>query len=410
MFEDGKAFSYYILIGKEKVTLISQYEKFDPERHKTLLETRPPQKMVLHTLKTSIQGEQKMSFPRPGTAHAGAGLDELYQKYLYVMRDSRLLSYPSQYEKGEGKVHASGFSGKDIEAAGMLAAKAGKIIAIDNQSGHYQPNSAFLLQAVQEINNHDAFDSKALVGVAFKFVRMGFSNMFFPVSVFVKLASAGLPMADTWQALLDMKTRYPAGPESFPHGETDIYYRFKGNWIKGCGADDFDDLPKSPLEAWDRRILGFMKYMYGEAFENIYVSLRSLSSSKGKRLSWPLKTFKKKTYLWTKMGIPKAKSFRDSLENVDKALKAYDQQFVSFKSRIGEKNMNVTGIMIQAGWLTEKADKLLNVISAWDQFNKKASKIGRDRVQELQKSVKKESEGFRALVRIPSVRAKFSQG
>ena len=80
---------------------------------------------------------------------------------LYAMRGPETLRcYPA-----DGKFHTALFESELTSAAGLLVANEGRVVAIDNRSGHYQPGYRQLETAVQYLSRVGVFDADAFVSV-----------------------------------------------------------------------------------------------------------------------------------------------------------------------------------------------------------------------------------------------------
>jgi hypothetical protein len=65
-----------------------------------------------------------------------------------------------------GKLHHSSFVGGDVvRCAGMIGATAGRVHYIDNNSGHYRPDSAHIHGLIKYLSNNDLFTSEAYTEV-----------------------------------------------------------------------------------------------------------------------------------------------------------------------------------------------------------------------------------------------------
>ena len=75
---------------------------------------------------------------------------------MYVMDLANRLYIPDGIPTGDGTFnHSSMLSGKPVLCAGTLEINnAGKLIYIDNDSGHYKPNTRALRDVVDVICNH----------------------------------------------------------------------------------------------------------------------------------------------------------------------------------------------------------------------------------------------------------------
>jgi hypothetical protein len=113
--------------------------------------------------------------------------------FLYAIRKNEIAVSPM-----ENGFHSSMWSGKKVQAAGVLAAWNGKLIAVDNQSGHYQPNWYLLYMAWKPFyeNEHNIFHKKAIVGIAVPIGDKAY-NQFFGVNEFMDLAKKDFEIGAT---------------------------------------------------------------------------------------------------------------------------------------------------------------------------------------------------------------------
>lgn len=80
---------------------------------------------------------------------------------LYAMRGPETMRcYPA-----DGKFHTALFKSDSTSAAGLLVANEGRVVAIDNRSGHYQPGYQQLQTAVQYLSTVGVFEADAFVSV-----------------------------------------------------------------------------------------------------------------------------------------------------------------------------------------------------------------------------------------------------
>ncbi|MGZ5901853.1 MAG: hypothetical protein ACXWK3_19080 [Reyranella sp.] len=133
-----------------------------------------PTLRVLHSGRTArpIVGGQTTDFTR-GT--------------LYAMRGpEKMRCYPA-----DGKFHTALFESESTSAAGLLVANEGRVVAIDNRSGHYQPGYQQLQTAVQYLFQVGVFDADAFVSV-----HVGDSDaLYFSPHDFLSAAKSGMRFA-----------------------------------------------------------------------------------------------------------------------------------------------------------------------------------------------------------------------
>ena len=145
------------------------------------------------------------------------GKMELYNSFKYSMRhdDLFLETHPEQ----DAKTHAEASDFKSVQAAGGIVARRGKIIAIDNVSGHYYPGWKLLRQAVHKIRAEGAFADRALVGVLYKK-----KTWYFPVGTFLALADSGFDVKKMTAVAGQSTRQIPAS------GSTDLTDQFEKGW------------------------------------------------------------------------------------------------------------------------------------------------------------------------------------
>ncbi|MGD9885158.1 MAG: hypothetical protein AB7U95_34170 [Reyranella sp.] len=100
---------------------------------------------VIHTVRVPSERAVSHDFSR-GTLYAMKGV-------------TAMRCYPST------KFHSALFEGHETSAAGMLVADDGRVVAIDNRSGHYQPGYQQLQTAVQFLESNLLFEPGAFVSV-----------------------------------------------------------------------------------------------------------------------------------------------------------------------------------------------------------------------------------------------------
>lgn len=186
----------------------------------------------LHTLGDPIQIGQGQGAPRFTFMSRTNVLDqELPLSLKYAMRHDELFIVQRPRQE---HMHARTVDFKSVQAAGGIVARLGKVIAIDNLSGHYKPGWGLLYQAVQKINSEQAFHPNAYVGLLSAKARPP-ETWYFPVQVFLQLAGAGFTadaINNAHQALL---------PVPVPVGDTEVTDRINaGLWTqKMASVDDF---------------------------------------------------------------------------------------------------------------------------------------------------------------------------
>ena len=141
----------------------------------------------LHTLgtKRTVDGKDTKFRARPRRVlklYDGEG--ELQRSLKYAMRHDEIYIDPNTHH--EDSFHSYSIDEKSAQAAGALVAADGKIVLIDNQSGHYYPGWRLLNQAVERIGT--AFAHTAAVGV---FSKSRGRAWFFPLATFRALVKKG---------------------------------------------------------------------------------------------------------------------------------------------------------------------------------------------------------------------------
>lgn len=104
----------------------------------------------------------------------------------------------------EGTIHSQFLSGDAVKGAGLWVVRDGKVLLIDNRSGHYMPSWRGLLQSVQWIAEREAFHPDAAVG----YVISSYDVMFFRVQDFLRLGKAGFPYEATRDMLRGYHRKY----------------------------------------------------------------------------------------------------------------------------------------------------------------------------------------------------------
>ncbi len=130
-------------------------------------------------------------------------LADLHGGDLYVMDSAYRL-----YTCHTSEFHSRLLAGNAVMGAGVIVVKEGKVRAIDNKSGHYQPTWKHLHQVVCELEFHDVFAPDAFVGLMIP----GKNTMFFSVEDFIELGNLGFPYAATRGVVERYHEAYRGGP------------------------------------------------------------------------------------------------------------------------------------------------------------------------------------------------------
>jgi len=233
------------------------------------------------------------------------GIVDFWGAYIYLMSENQLFAYPSN-----NNFHSKGLQGECLQAAGMIVGIDGKIVAIDNASGHYQPSWKYLQQAVKLILADNAFADEAWVGVCFMDGNV-FTKMLFTVDAFLKLAAISFPLKDTIIEVKKLKLKYPNFVADFKYQKKyNVFLRLMR------GNDLFDQTENT----WENQLNKFLSSLYPK-FEN---TLELFEDIFFKRISWKFSEFKSESYLI--IGGRGGK-----IGKVDNALIAYDMAYNDLK-------------------------------------------------------------------------------
>ena len=154
------------------------------------------------------------SISRPGIADFTEG--SLYA----IDATGRFLCY------GAWKFHSALANSEPVEAAGILVAEAGRVVAIDNRSGHYQPTFRQLVTAVKFLHTNSVLEFDAFVSLYVS----EHDAMYFTPAEFIDVAHGGLRYFETAAKISEIAQRYgqrlpvparhvhliPAGLADFP--------------------------------------------------------------------------------------------------------------------------------------------------------------------------------------------------
>ncbi len=191
VFHPGKSvvYAYYVRILDEKGNVT-----YDRCTAAELKKGRIPHQRSFHTIASTagvvdVDGDTNVKFGAL-SRRQGEGLD-MFGSQIYVLSGNVMYSY-----KASGAKHSMALQGQAVDSAGMIVADRGKILAIDNKSGHYRPSWKHLEKAVEFIARSNAFAPSAFVGVSH-----GEGCVFLTVKDFRTLARKGLPMSETVDAI-----------------------------------------------------------------------------------------------------------------------------------------------------------------------------------------------------------------
>lgn len=146
--------------------------------------------------------------------------DRLPYSFLYATRKQRIYAFPVAGGSDATARHPSAVGHKAVQAAGHIVAESGKIVAIDNNTGHYNVQWAFLRQAVELLAANGAFHPHAVVGVYAPSLKTDMKTLFLPVKEFRDMAFNYKLHEPGWikGILREVKARI--------HGESDYYKKF----------------------------------------------------------------------------------------------------------------------------------------------------------------------------------------
>jgi hypothetical protein len=125
-----------------------------------------------------------------GNAGRQAISEDFTRSTLYAMQGpSTMRCYPGL------KFHSALFDTEAVSAAGMLVANDGRVVAIDNRSGHYQPGFRQLLTAVQFLERNQVFKHDAFVSLHVRSSGhpSGAEALYFSPREFIEVAQRGMP-------------------------------------------------------------------------------------------------------------------------------------------------------------------------------------------------------------------------
>jgi hypothetical protein len=144
-----------------------------------------PALRVVESMKATTQGRASISDFTKGSLYA---IDEASNIYCF----------------GTSKFHTALTNSAPVAAAGILVAEAGRVVAIDNRSGHYQPGFHQLLTAVKYLKSN-------LVLEADSFVSLHVTTddaMYFSPEDFIAVAESGLRYVETAAKIAEIARKY----------------------------------------------------------------------------------------------------------------------------------------------------------------------------------------------------------
>jgi hypothetical protein len=111
-------------------------------------------------------------------------------------------------------IHSTYMAGGRVQAAGLLVVKTGKVLIVDNYSGHYEPNWKNLYQMVSLLASKGVLDSSAVISM----VVDPSTHMFFAIEDFLRLGSKGFLPEDVADVVRSYHRKYQ-GKVPVPSGK-----------------------------------------------------------------------------------------------------------------------------------------------------------------------------------------------
>ncbi|MGH8012924.1 MAG: hypothetical protein ACREQ4_10530 [Candidatus Binataceae bacterium] len=139
------------------------------------------------------------------------------------------------------KFHSALMSGDPVTAAGILVVKAGRVLAVDNRSGHYQPGYMQLKFAVQYLRTNKLLEPDAFVSLYLD----EDAAMYFSFEDFLEVAQADLPYPSVASKLSVRAKKYQGLPVA-----RNYYDDLLPPELKRFPTD-----PKTGLNGWDQMLL-----------------------------------------------------------------------------------------------------------------------------------------------------------
>ncbi|HUV64516.1 MAG TPA: hypothetical protein VMW24_11505 [Sedimentisphaerales bacterium] len=224
---------------------------------------------------------------------------------LYAIRKGQIAVQRNEAKAG---FHSTMWSGKAVQAAGILAAWNGKLIAVDNASGHYRPNWYLLYKAWEDFCKQGVFHDQGMLGIvvaidgndATPFGRSeGFyANQFFKAKKFMELAKEGFKIGPTVNELdKHLNELSKIGTfEVIDQNKNDCVNVFKSPHMKSYHTIWGNEQKRKALAC---EFIMSMEYDWDKIIDNVKNSYKDFPAKGGKLLSRFLKTtenvFKKRT-------------------------------------------------------------------------------------------------------------------
>jgi hypothetical protein len=144
-----------------------------------------PTLRVVESMKATTQGRASISDFTKGSLYA---IDEASNIYCF----------------GTSKFHTALTNSAPVAAAGILVAEAGRVVAIDNRSGHYQPGFHQLLTAVKYLKSNLVLEPDSFVSLH---VTTD-DAMYFSPEDFIAVAESGLRYVETAAKIAEIARKY----------------------------------------------------------------------------------------------------------------------------------------------------------------------------------------------------------
>jgi hypothetical protein len=132
-------------------------------------------------------------------SQARANINDFTKGSLYAIDEAS-----NMYCFGTSKFHSALTNSAPVAAAGLLVAEAGRVFAIDNRSGHYQPGFRQLLTAVKYLKSNLVLEPDAFVSL---YVTMD-DAMYFSPEDFIAVAEGGLRYVETAAKIAEIARKY----------------------------------------------------------------------------------------------------------------------------------------------------------------------------------------------------------
>jgi len=189
--QNGKLYLNYD--GSSGELTIPTYKEVTPENTKIApLHVRIDVPAYMDKIPSEI--ESLTYKPCPKSERAGTGTCYDLYGLLYTIRKGQIAV---QFNGKKAGFHSTMWSGKAVQAAGSLCTWNGKIIAVDNASGHYQPNWYLLYKAWEPFYEKNVFYNQGIVGMWTRWSGKDYIQFFKADIFFKELANNNFPIGLT---------------------------------------------------------------------------------------------------------------------------------------------------------------------------------------------------------------------